>query len=315
MPEPKYNKWCITYFFDFNDDNLKNLILEFFNLPFITKYVFQTEITGTCRHHIQGFFKMNVRKRLSTLNIIAREMGLCEIGHPHFERANGTDRQNYVYCTKESSRAEPGFSSEKWDFSSDNNDSEWIQMIAALQAGATESHIALNYPRHYLRYSRGIQQMITLRTVPKHRAMTVIVLIGPPGTGKSFWARQYCHTQNLSLYCKQLNVWWDCYDQEKAVLFDDFGSGMINITHMLRWLDVYAVRGQVKGSTVPLNYNTVIITTNLCVQQWYPDAAPAHLTALRRRLDHVINIFDGQRATDTVDFKELKKGRDAPQFE
>lgn len=64
----------------------------------------------------------------------------------------------------------------------------------------------------------------------------------------------------------------------------------IDISHLLRWLDRYPVRVEVKGGSRPLNAEKIWITSNVEPRYWYPDLDPLTLEALMRRL--IITEFE-----------------------
>lgn len=77
---------------------------------------------------------------------------------------------------------------------------------------------------------------------------------------------------------------WDGYQNESAVIIDEFRGG-IDIAHLLRWLDRYPVRVEIKGSSTTLLADSFWITSNLSPFQWYSDADPMTVEALMRRLN------------------------------
>lgn len=71
---------------------------------------------------------------------------------------------------------------------------------------------------------------------------------------------------------------------EQHVIIDEFRGG-IDISHLLRWLDRYPVRVEVKGSSRPLVASKFWITSNLDPNWWYPDIDAETKSALMRRLE------------------------------
>ena len=61
----------------------------------------------------------------------------------------------------------------------------------------------------------------------------------------------------------------------------------IDISHMLRWLDRYPVRVEIKGASRPLLAKKIWITSNLDPRLWYPDCDEQTKDALMRRLEVV----------------------------
>jgi len=105
---------------------------------------------------------------------------------------------------------------------------------------------------------------------------------GRSGTGKS---RRAWEEAGDGAYCKDPNTkFWDGYQGQDAVVMDEY-RGTISISHILRWLDRYPVRVEIKGSSTPLLAKTIWITSNLDPRKWYPDLDEDTLEALMRRLN------------------------------
>lgn len=116
---------------------------------------------------------------------------------------------------------------------------------------------------------------------PTGMVRTCNVFTGPTGTGKS---RKAWDDAGVDAYCKDPNTkFWCGYYGQSNVVIDEF-RGRIDISHLLRWLDRYPVNVEIKGSSVPLCATTFWITTNLEVNEWYPEVDTATLSALKRRL-------------------------------
>jgi len=110
---------------------------------------------------------------------------------------------------------------------------------------------------------------------------TCHVFWGSTGTGKS---RRAWDEAGVESYCKDPRTkFWCGYSAEKHVVIDEFRGG-IDIAHLLRWLDRYPVRVEIKGSSRPLCATTIWITSNLDPRSWYPDIDCETRDALLRRL-------------------------------
>lgn len=95
-------------------------------------------------------------------------------------------------------------------------------------------------------------------------------IVGLPGVGKSFYAR----TLHKRVFSKDpRSIWWDGYANEEAVIVDDLGLSHRGIGDELkRWMDQYAVKGEVKHGSVNLNYRELIVTSNYTPREiWAPD--------------------------------------------
>ena len=90
---------------------------------------------------------------------------------------------------------------------------------------------------------------------------------GPPNTGKSHRAREISLKEfDSEPFSKDVSKWWDGYDGEKVVIIDDIDTTFPNIPGMTNrlklWTDRYAVRGEIKGGTIPLSHVLLIVTSN-----------------------------------------------------
>ena len=105
---------------------------------------------------------------------------------------------------------------------------------------------------------------------------------GKSGTGKSQRAWQ---EGGVDSYPKDPRTkFWCGYSGQENVILDEFRGG-IDIAHMLRWLDRYPVRVEIKGSSVPLCAKKIWITSNVHPAQWWPELDPETLAAFYRRVE------------------------------
>jgi hypothetical protein len=107
------------------------------------------------------------------------------------------------------------------------------------------------------------------------------VFWGRTGTGKS---RRAWDEAGLEAYGKDPRTkFWDGYQTQECVVIDEFRGG-IDISHLLRWLDRYPVRVEIKGSSRPFCATKIWITSNIPPDRWYPECDQETLNALLRRL-------------------------------
>lgn len=84
------------------------------------------------------------------------------------------------------------------------------------------------------------------------------------------------------------NLWFDGYDGQSVLIIDDF-SGWIKYRFLLRLLDGYQVRLEVKGSHTWAAWTEVYITSNVPPEGWYERGAPPELL---RRLDEIVYVAE-----------------------
>ena len=160
-------------------------------------------------------------------------------------------------------------------------------------ATATESGIvamARNHPETFVRYHRGIQELLyTIYEAPPWVTVEVIVLWGPPGSGKSRLAREI--DPKLFNVPEPVNgsIWFNGYRGQKTILLDDFYGGWgIKYHTMLQLLDGYEMQMPVKGTFTHKQWNKVIITSNKPPEEWYTNVDDT--SALLRRLTKVQHV-------------------------
>ena len=158
-----------------------------------------------------------------------------------------------------------------------NSKVEWESVWTAAQSGdmaAIPANVrVVNY--------RTIRAIAADHSRPIGMVRECFVYWGKTGTGKS---RRAWDEGGMDSYCKDPRTkFWDGYQVEKSVVIDEFRGG-IDISHLLRWLDRYPVRVEIKGSSRPLLAEKIWITSNICPQEWYPMCDAETLSALMRRL-------------------------------
>lgn len=107
-------------------------------------------------------------------------------------------------------------------------------------------------------------------------------IYGTPGAGKSTAAREQFPSPQ---YHKSQSKWWDNYNGEPTVILEDFDHHGACLSHLLKlWLDKFALKGEIKGGSIALNYKQFVITSNYTPEEIWPGDQHAVLrTAIRRR--------------------------------
>lgn len=140
-----------------------------------------------------------------------------------------------------------------------------------LNAGErTVQQIRQEDPMIFHLYGRTLQALEDDANGQRHRttATTIVWIWGPTGTGKShaafsgeFGAPVYKH--------KYTDGWWDHYNGQPVVLFDDF-RGQIRFDELLRladrWPETVSRRGR---APVPFVSHTIVITSPLPPREVY----------------------------------------------
>ena len=102
--------------------------------------------------------------------------------------------------------------------------------------GTSLDVIARDYFGIWIRHQRALVKYAQLKAPRRKKKTFVIYLYGEPGTGKSRAALDIAQlylkqTTLYNIYYKSSGKWWDYYDQDKVVIWDDFrwSSYMANV--------------------------------------------------------------------------------------
>ena len=148
------------------------------------------------------------------------------------------------------------------------------------------------YDEHFstmIQYRQGINDYIQHKRSTRRTQQTKVIWIyGPTGTGKSKIAYDY----DNEAYYKDLSdgKWWNSYEQQPTVIFDDLRKDTFKFHELLRLFDRYPLKVQTKGSMTEFNSNTIIVTANQHWKDMYANRQDEDLAQLARRITHTINL-------------------------
>lgn len=193
----------------------------------------------------------------------------------HYELTHSARAEAYVW------KDETAVQGTRFEFgrrkSKRNDKSDWDAIRISAQAGKLDEVPSDIYIRYYNQLNSISNAFLQPVAVERHCR----VYWGPTGTGKS---RRAWQEAEVSAYAKDPRTkFWCGYQQQTNVVIDEFRGG-IDIAHLLRWIDRYPVRVEVKGGSRPLVAVNFWITSNLHPEQWYPDLDRDTFSALLRRL-------------------------------
>lgn len=223
--------------------------------------------------------------------------------HPtaHWEVRRGTHEQALTYVTKdESSLGQRFIFGDPPNAPGKTNDSsEFDEVKAKLDEGKTLAEIADCHFSLFLKHHSGLAAYIGKKRPARRTWLTKnLVIFGSTGTGKS----RFCHDLELlfpgEVYWKSKDKWWGDYNGEPYIVMDEF-YGWVPYDELLRMLDRYVFRPEVKGAHIYVQPRAVIFTSNKEPTEWYQNVSDT--SALLRRL-HVISRLD-----EAGKYKVLKK--------
>lgn len=229
----------------------------------------ETGETGT--QHLQGYVAFKSRKSFGRAKSFISERS-------HIESAKGSPQQAADYCKKDGSFIEYGDLPRGKGARNDLR-----EVYEACKSGKSMREIAESHPSAILRYSNGISKVRGLFRPTRDGPPEIWTLWGKTGTGKTRRVWEYADIDKLWVHPG--DRWFDGYDGQPAVLFDDFDGSWFKLSYLLRLLDRYPMSVPIKGSFGWWAPKTIYITSNLKPEDWYANAQEEHKRALKRRLE------------------------------
>lgn len=223
--------------------------------------------TGT--PHLQGYIYMKNPQGLKGMKKV--------FPRAHLERAAGSPEDNIRYCSKEGDIFRHGEAPQQGARSDISEMKEKVKKGASMRElieGAT-SYQSLRCAELLMKYAPPI----------KRERPAVYWFYGPTGTGKTRRAVEM-GGDDYWISGKDLK-WWDGYYGQKTVILDDFRGDFCPLHELLRILDRYPYRVELKGSSTWLRAETIIITAPQPPEMYYARAEAQAMEQLLRRITNI----------------------------
>lgn len=208
----------------------------------------------------------------------------------HIEMAKGTPKQNREYCIK------TGEFNEWGDLPIQGKRNDLTLFKDAILGGESEDNIINEHTECLAKYDRFYKRCRNKVLEEESKKMIqpeVIILTGETGIGKT---RYIYDNENINdVYKVEIgdgssgSIWWDSYDGEEVILIDDFHNNF-KLDYMLRLLDRYPMKLNVKGGYTWKCAKKIYITSNIEPERWYPNCPEIHRRALMRRVTTIIKL-------------------------
>lgn len=245
--------------------------------------------------HIQGYVELTKGRRMKSM---------CHLlgGRAWLAQRRGTREQARDYCKKEGNFEEIG----TWKTVGQGRRTDLEGLIEACQKKTPVKEIMLNMPLTVAKYPKFFDKFYSLceRDLSREkRTIETTVIWGEKGCGKT----NYINSREPSLFWidpDNVNFPFDGYDGEEAIVFDDFYGGIKQHT-MLRILDEYQYRVNVKGGHRYAMWKRVYITSNKAPEYWYSNGL---MPALEDRLNTIIHCTKKtsyRKACNKIDTDDL----------
>lgn len=208
----------------------------------------------------------------------------------HVEFARGSSADNRNYCSKDGDFVEYGTCPQQ-GFRSDIS-----AFRDAIYSGASEEKLIDEYPDMMAKYDRFYQRCRNILLKKEAKKMIqpeVVVLVGEPGIGKT---RHIYDTEDIdNIYKVEVgdgsanSIFWDNYNGEQVILIDDFHNNF-KLDYMLRLLDRYPMKLNIKGGHTWKCATRIYITSNIHPDNWYNNCPQIHRKALFRRITKILQL-------------------------
>lgn len=279
---PKAHQWTFTIYPDAEpgnnvrsaDEIYEILKGDFMENPIIKYGFFGRETCpSTQRKHAQGFMVFTRPLRLNQIKSMVH-------GRAHWEKANGSPKQNWNYCTKQDKEPFtfgdiPTFlcngEREKADWEGD-----WVKAKEGRLEEIDKGRLIRNY---------GAFKRIRDDYAPKPAKLTQLHaewIWGTPGSGKT----TVVDTEHgEEVYEKSHNKWWDNYNNEEVVVINDLDPTVIKsnflVSLLKTWMDLKPFPCEMKGSSRLIRPKKFIITSNYSIDECFSN--PVDAQAIKRR--------------------------------
>lgn len=233
-----------------------------------------TEVGERGTPHLQGYFETS-----GPMSFAAVKKFLVLTKEIHLESRRGTQQQAIEYCKKD----EPQYAT----YNHVKTVYEWglpksssrrpvqgtnkilgfkdVLLTEGLQAVSNDPDCSFHLLKH-------AQAYLSINEAPRDSSLPLKVLWfwGPTGTGKTRRAYHECTQADVIPYVKTSGGrWFDGYDGESHVIFDDMRDNWFEFSFLLKLLDRYPCRVEVKGSSRQWKPTVVYVTAPKPPHEFY----------------------------------------------
>ncbi|QUS52599.1 replication protein [Mute swan feces associated circular virus 6] len=226
--------------------------------------------------HIQGFVQFETRERLTKWKKINKRI--------HAEIMRGSVEQAITYCKKDGTFEERGEyvkQGKRNDILEAKKKCAEVGMRALLEGETTYNNQTLTVCEKFLKYCEK----------RRHFKPEVVWIYGESGAGKTKYVEEKCAEvfAEDDIYWKDSTKWWDGYDRHPVTVMDDFRASNMKMNELLKLIDRYPHRLEVKGGFRQMLSKKIYITTIQHPKDVY-NLPEEPISQLLRRIDTIIKV-------------------------
>lgn len=268
----------ITFTVNLQDDKTwEDYDLETFRTRLNPSFLILGKETGDGgRKHFQGYVEFG-KKRLGSAMDRCFRLTWPLPTSCHYEISSGTAEQNERYCSKEDAtpfrfgEPKPG----------QGTRSDLAGLFTAVKEGATDVELAEMDVGKWAVHRKALAEYRQFLQPKRSWPTKLIFMWGPTGNGKTAQAQ---HFEPETVHYRDPFVQGYTGSSE-TVLFDDFDWKRMAPKYWLTLCDRYPMTIEVKGGLRNWAPKIIIFTSNDDPKTWWPEAPPATLQAIHRRMD------------------------------
>lgn len=227
--------------------------------------------------HLQGAVILNHQL---AFNSVKRLSGF---ERAHIEKMRGTPADSAQYCSKQDSTP---FINGTMPQPGKRND--LLNVVGRIKAGETLRDLATTDDEAavcIVKYHKGLTILRALQAPPRNEPPVVLWLYGATGTGKTKSAFDLARDLDMPIWISHGNLqWFDGYDGQPVVVFDDYRTRHSSFSYLLRLLDRYPISVPFKGGFTDFQPRYIIVTAPQSPTDMWSYRTPEQLQQLTRRI-------------------------------
>jgi len=199
--------------------------------------------------HLQGMIGFKTQRRLNAV--------IKKLPGAHVEIMKGRVDQSNAYVSKDGDCTVFGTLPMTSKAKGKKEKERWTRALSAAKAGnfdEIDDDIRVRYYRTFKLIAHDYAA-----PSPDLDILQNEWIYGPPGTGKTYSVKQ----RFPGHFWKQHNRWWCNYKHEPVVVIEDLGMKFQYLGEDLKnWADKYQFSGEIKGGSMMLRPERIIVTSN-----------------------------------------------------